>query len=128
MIVVDTSALMSLLLGEPEADAITGVLEGASDVRISAATLAEARIVAGRRGFASEMDDLVGGLAFIVDPVTGETARHVSDAYSTWGKGIHPAGLNFGDCFSYVSAQFLGAPLLFVGDDFSKTDIESALA
>lgn len=128
MIVVDTSALMSLLLGEPEADAITGVLEGASDVRISAATLAEARIVAGRRGFASELDDLVDGLAFIVDPVTGETARHVSDAYSTWGKGIHPAGLNFGDCFSYVSAQSLGAPLLFVGEDFSKTDIESALA
>lgn len=119
---------MSLLLGEPEADAITSVLEGASDVRISAATLAEARIVADRRGFASELDDLVNGLAFGVDPVIGETARLVSGAFAIWGKGIHPAGLNFGDCFSYVSARHLGAPLLFIGDDFSKTDIESALA
>jgi len=122
VIVVDTSALMSLLLGEPEADAIASVLEGHPDIRISAATLAEARIVAARRGIGSELDALAEGLAIMIDPVTGDTARHVAEAYSRWGKDIHPAGLNFGDCFSYAAAWSLGAPLPCVGDDFSRTD------
>jgi len=127
MIVVDTSALMALLLDEPEAEAIARVLEETIEIRASAATLAEARIVAARRGLGAELDDLVDGLAISIDAVTAHTARQVSEAYAVWGKGIHPAGLNFGDCFAYVLAQSLGAPLLFVGEDFARTDVMSAL-
>ncbi len=54
-------------------------------------------------------------------------ARLVAEAYDTWGKGVHPAGLNFGDCFAYAAAKSADAPLLFVGNDFLKTDVVSAI-
>ena len=65
------------------------------------------------------------GMAII--PVDADMARRVGDAYAAWGKGIHPAGLNFGDCFAYALAQSLGAPLLYVGADFTVTDCRAAL-
>lgn len=126
MIVVDTSALMAVVLGEPDAAACMDVLERETGVIISAVTLAEALIVAGRRGVASEMTQLVEGLAMEVAAVTASTARGVAEAYERWGKGIHSAALNFGDCYAYVEARQRACPLLYVGDDFAKTDVAAA--
>lgn len=124
--VVDTSALMAILLSEPGAERCIAVLEGQSEVMISAGTLAEALIVAGRRNIGGEMIALVEGLGFEVISVSAAGSAKVAEAYARWGKGVHAASLNFGDCFAYALARDLGRPLLFVGDDFSKTDIEAA--
>jgi ribonuclease VapC len=125
MIAVDTSALMAILLDEPEADACIAALQTADQLLISAGTVAEALIVAERRGVGTEMTALIDGLGFEISPITPAAARRVAAAYNRWGKGIHPAGLNFGDCFSYEVAQENGCPLLYVGDDFAKTDLAS---
>lgn len=127
MIVVDTSALMAIVLGESKSDACINVLETESDILISAGTIAEALIVAGRRNVAAEMVRLIDDLDFDVVTVTAASARRIAAAYDRWGKGVHPAGLNFGDCFAYEVAKEHSCPLLFIGDDFSKTDIESVL-
>ena len=95
---------------------------------ISGGTLAEALIVAGNCGIGAEMAGLVSEGGVEVVPVTGATASHVAEAYVRWGKGRHPAGLNFGDCFAYALAQETGSVLLCVGDDFAKTDVPAALA
>ena len=128
MIVVDTSALVAVVLGEPESDACIGVLARADPIVISAVTAAEALIVAARRGVGDEMRQLLDGLGAEIAPVAPAAARRVADSYARWGKGAHPAGLNFGDCFSYDLASERSCPLLFVGQDFAKTDIRSALA
>jgi ribonuclease VapC len=126
MIVVDTSALMAILLGEPGSDALRAALE-TDAVVISAGTLAEALIVARGRNLGAEMSDLVEALAFEVAPFTASTARKLDEAYGRWGKGFHRASLNLGDCFAYVTAQEHGCPLLYVGSDFEKTDVAPAL-
>ena len=126
MIVVDTSALMAVLLDEPEAAACTDALTTAVALSISAGTVAEALIVADRRGCGQEMRRLIDGLGFSISPVTPATARNVADAYARWGKGLDPAGLNLGDCFAYALANETASPLLFVGDDFSRTDLQAA--
>jgi ribonuclease VapC len=127
LIVIDTSALMALLLDEPEADQIAALLGREESLSISAGTLAEALIVAERRGLQEEMSQLLEGLSVDVDELGAAGAVAVAQAYSAWGKGVHPAGLNFGDCFAYVAAKTSGAQLLFVGDDFAKTDVIPAL-
>ena len=127
MIAVDTSALMAIILGEAEADACVKALEAETDVLISAGTVAEAIIVAARRNVAQEMENLIDGLGFDVVTVTAASARGVAQAHQRRGKGIHPAGLNFGDCFAYEVAKAHSCPLLFVGDDFMKTDLERVL-
>jgi ribonuclease VapC len=127
VIVVDTSALMALLLSEPRGDDIADVLAGEEQLVISAGTLAEALIVAGRRGLSEEMEMLPNGIGVQVDNLSASGARAVADACAVWGKGVHPAGLSFGDCFAYVSAKTHEAQLLFVRDDFSRTDVASAL-
>jgi ribonuclease VapC len=68
------------------------------------------------------------GWAFEIVSVTPASARRIAAAYERWGRGMHPAGLNFGDCFSYEVAKERSCPLLYVGDDFSHTDLESALS
>ena len=127
MIVVDTSALMAIALGEPLAERCAAVLKANGERVISAATVAEALIVAGRRGVGNRMESLLDGLDLDVISVTSLSARRIAEAYARWGKGVHPAGLNLGDCFAYELAAKHGCPLLFVGDDFAKTDIASAL-
>lgn len=127
MIAVDTSALMAILLGEPEAEACMTALEQSGDLLISAGTMSEALIVAGRRNLGDEMTLLIEGLGFEITSVTSAAARRIAAAYAQWGKGIHPAGLNFGDCFAYETAREHGCPLLFVGNDFARTDVRSAL-
>jgi ribonuclease VapC len=127
MIAVDTSALMAIILNEPEAAACVQVLQIEPELVISAVTVAEALIVAEMRNVSAEMTKLLDGLGFEVVSVTPATARRVMDAYRKWGKGRNLASLNFGDCFSYDTAKTNACPLLFVGDDFRKTDLPSAI-
>lgn len=98
------------------------------DVLISAGTLAEAMIVSERRNVGDTVRNLIDDLAFDVIPVTAAVAYDCAAAYAKWGKGVHPAGLNMGDCFAYALAKARGCPLLFIGDDFARTDITSALS
>jgi ribonuclease VapC len=127
MIAVDTSALMAIVLNEPDADACVAALEAEDDLLISAGTVAEALIVAARRNVGEEIAQLIDGLGFEVVSVTPAAARRIAQAYGHWGKGAHPAALNFGDCFSYEVAKEHGCRLLFVGNDFTKTDLEAAI-
>lgn|ERR1700733_10616214 len=127
MIAVDTSALMAIVLNEPRADACIAALEAEDDLLISAGTVAEALIVSGRRNVGQEVSNLINGLGFEVVSVTPASARRVARAYEQWGKGVSPAALNFGDCFAYEVAQEHACRLLYVGNDFSKTDIEGVL-
>lgn len=126
MIAVDTSALMAILLDESEAAACIAALEAEDELLISAGTVAEALIVAARRNVAEEMERLIDGLGFEIVGVTPASARRIAQVYQIWGKGAHPAALNFGDCFAYEVAKEHGCRLLYVGEDFAKTDIESA--
>ena len=127
MIAVDTSALMAIVLNEPEADACAAVLEVEDRLLISAGTVAETLIVAGRRNVAGEVAQLIDGLGFEIVGVTSASARRIAQAYEKWGKGVHPAALNFGDCFAYEVAKEHRCPLLYVGEDFSQTDVEGVL-
>jgi ribonuclease VapC len=127
VIAVDTSALMAIVLDEPEAAACIAALEAEGDLLISAGTVAEALIVAARRNVGEEVANLIDGLGFEVVSVTPASARRIAQAYWKWGKGTSPAALNFGDCFAYEVAKEHGCRLLYVGDDFSKTDIAAVL-
>ena len=123
---LDTSALMAVLLGEPAGVACAAILSSEARLLISAGTLAEALIVAGNRGIGTEMATLVAEGGVEVVPVTAATAARVAEAYVAWGKGNHPAGLNFGDCFAYALAHETGYPLLYVGHDFARTNVAAA--
>jgi len=127
LIVVDTSAIMAILLDEAEADACVAELETHDELAISAATVAETLIVADRRGVGEEARMLLDGLGIDVVPVTAASPSRIALIYRRWGKGNHPAGLNFGDCFAYDLASERGCPLLFVGNDFTQTDIAGVL-
>ncbi|WP_240231087.1 type II toxin-antitoxin system VapC family toxin [Devosia lacusdianchii] len=127
MIVVDTSALMAIINNEPMALACIAALENATILVISASTMSEALIVATGRGILPKMEDLFERMDFEIVPVDAATAKQMGKIYSSWGKGIHPAGLNFGDCFAYALAKDRNCPLLFVGNDFSQTDVVSAI-
>ncbi len=128
MIVIDTSALMAMALGEPPAGKIRAAINDGGQLLISAGTLAETHIVARRRGIGDLVHGLIEALGMEVVPVTQGAAQLVADAYDRWGKGVHPASLGFGDCFAYALAIEKACPLLFVGNDFSQTDVGSALA
>lgn len=117
---------MAILLGEPEAGGCMAAIEAADKLLISAGTLAEALIVAGRRNLGEEMAELIDGLGFEIVPVTSASAHRIAAAYGRWGKGIHPAALNFGDCFALDAAEERNCPLLHVGNDFSRTAIPPA--
>ncbi|WP_291860627.1 type II toxin-antitoxin system VapC family toxin [Bradyrhizobium sp.] len=127
MIAVDTSALMAIVLDEAQADACIAVLEKEDNILISAGTIAEALIVAARRNVGEEIESLIDGLGFNAIASTPAAARRIASAYSRWRKGIHAAGLNFGDCFAYEVAKEHDCPLLYVGDDFAGTDVKRAL-
>ena len=127
MIVIDTSALMAIVLDEPEAGACATAIEQNRDLAISAGTLAEALVVATRRGVGPAMEQLIADLALETIPVTAAGAQRIATAYARWGRGIHRATLNFGDCFAYALAKEYECPLLFVGNDFARTDLPAAL-
>ncbi|WP_267426691.1 type II toxin-antitoxin system VapC family toxin [Methylobacterium sp. GC_Met_2] len=125
MIVIDTSALMAILLREPEAERCSAIIQREERLLMSAATLAEALIVSARRSIDDEMNTLIEALAIEIVPVTAAAARRIAGLYRRWGKGSHPAGLNFGDCFAYHLAKEQDCPLLFVGRDFRQTDLRT---
>jgi len=127
MIAVDTSALMAIVLDEPEADACIAALEAEDEILISAATVAEALIVSARRNVGPEVSSIIDRLGFQIVAVTPASARRVAKAYQQWGRGLHPAALNFGDCFAYEVAKENTCRLLYVGEEFAQTDIEAAL-
>jgi len=130
--IIDTSTLIAILRDEPDAPTFALALESATNLRLSAANFVEAAAVMdGSRDpvVSRRFDELIAEAAIIVEPVTERQARIARDAYRDFGKGSgHPAQLNFGDCFAYALARDIGEPLLFKGDDFSKTDIAPALS
>lgn len=128
MIVVDSSALVAVLLREPGAAFCETVLASETDIAMAAPTYVESLIVAIRRNIAPSMRALMDEAGVTIHPVDREAAARAAEAYLRWGKGRHAARLNFGDVFSYELAQRLGCPLLYVGNDFAATDIRSVLA
>ena len=127
--VIDTSAIIAILSAEPESERLATAIATASVRSMSAASWLECAIVIEARygGAGSEkLDELLRAAAINIEAVTVEQAQMARLAYRQYGKGRHPASLNFGDCFSYALAKVLGQPLLFIGNDFSQTDIESA--
>jgi ribonuclease VapC len=127
--VIDTSALLAVLWGEPEAETFVALLAEARDPLISTATLLEASMViyarTGEKGI-QRLDELLAAAAIRPVGVDLAQAYLARDAFARFGKGQAPAGLNFGDCFSYALAKAMERPLLFKGDDFSQTDIARA--
>jgi len=128
MIVVDTSALLAIAQKEPQAPACMQAMIEADTLLISAGTLAELLIVATRRNIADIVKTMIAKLHVEIVPVTETTAHNAAAAYQKWGKGMHPAKLNYGDCFAYALADENRCPLLYIGHDFSQTDVRPALS
>ena len=128
MIAIDTSALMAILRKEIMGAACEAALKIDQPLLMSAGTLAEALIVARRKGALPGMTVLLDLLELTIVDVTTDVAQACLEAYQTWGKGFHAAELNYGDCFAYVTAKSNDCPLLYIGNDFARTDIRSALA
>jgi ribonuclease VapC len=124
--VIDTSALLAILQDEPERRAFNEAIEGDASRLLSVASFVEVSMVVESRYGAEGLRDLdqfldLAGIDLVsVDIEQGKAARR---AFSRFGKGRHPAGLNYGDCFAYALASVIGEPLLFKGDDFPKTDV-----
>ncbi|WP_297375895.1 type II toxin-antitoxin system VapC family toxin [Acidiferrobacter sp.] len=124
--VVDSSALIGILLGESEADTLARALAYSVDTVMTAANWLEtALVITSRVGSQGErlLGDLMKHAGVQVVAVDSELARLALMGWLRFGRGRHPAGLNFGDCFSYALARQRGEPLLFKGDDFGKTDV-----
>lgn len=127
--VVDTSALVAILFAESTAERLMEAILAAPRPIVSAASLVEVGIVAiARHGEASEreLNSLLRQFRLQIIPVTADHAERALGAFRRFGKGRHPAGLNYGDCFSYALASITGEPLLCVGDDFARTDLQIA--
>jgi ribonuclease VapC len=126
-VIVDSSALVALIEGEETAEQVAAVLAGARNPIVAAPTLAETLIVlTARHGPVARtvFDRLRGEINLGVAEFTDAHALATQRAYLRYGKGRHPAGLNFGDCMTYSAAELAGDPLLAIGDDFPKTDLE----
>ncbi|PVZ11034.1 type II toxin-antitoxin system VapC family toxin [Actinomycetospora cinnamomea] len=128
--IVDTSAVVAVVLGEPDAERYAEALTRPGLRLLSAVNLVEAGIVVeARQGpdAARDLTLLLETTTVTVEPVDDAQARLAVDAWRRFGKGRHPAGLNLGDCFAYALAKAYGDPLLFTGNDFSQTDVASVL-
>ena len=127
--IVDTSVFAAILFSETDAALYSELLEAADGIAISAVSRVElAIVVEGRKGVDGRepMEELIAGLGVETVPVSAEQAVLAIDAYRRFGKGMHPASLNIGDCFVYALAKATGRPLLYKGDDFRRTDVVSA--
>lgn len=126
--VIDTSALVALLGMEPEAARLAEAIEADVVRLVSAATLVECSIVIETRrgsGAVRELDLLLARAEMQIEPVSVEQAELARQAWRRFGKGRHPAGLNYGDCFAYALSRATGEPLLFKGEDFHQTDVSA---
>ena len=127
--IVDSSALLAVLLREPDSERYEKAIATAPSCRMSAVNVLETSIVVEGRGGAAaghELDAFLDRAGIEPAPVTTEQVRAARVAWRRFGKGNHPARLNLGDCFAYALAKTAEEPLLFKGDDFSRTDIETA--
>jgi ribonuclease VapC len=128
-VIVDTSAVMAVLLREPEAQRFERAMTAATPCRMSVANFLEAAMVAESRAgdaLGRELDRLIEAMPIELEPLTVDHARRARDAWRRFGRGNHPAGLNFGDCFAYALAEATREPLLYKGEDFARTDVETA--
>ena len=128
--IIDTSAILAILLGEPDATHYEDAIAAAWPRRMSAVALLEAAMVVEGRGDAAAGQALDAMLEKASVELVAVTAEHAAAARRAWrrfGKGNHPAALNFGDCFAYALAEMTGEPLLFKGSDFSRTDVNVAM-
>ncbi len=128
-LVVDTSAIIAIVLGEDDSDALVELLAASNDPVMSAVSLVEATIVAEARlgpSGASLVQRVIREAQIAIIDVTGETALDAIDGWRTFGKGRHPAALNLGDCFTYALALRRDAAVLCTGRDFSRTDLSIA--
>jgi ribonuclease VapC len=130
VIVVDTSAIIAVLYREPEFDQFSRLLTEAASCSLSAVSYFEAAMVLIGRSTpeaSKELDSLLAQMEMEVVPFDHQLAIRARDAFVRFGKGRHPARLNFGDCVSYALAQARSLPLLYKGEDFAKTDVVSAM-
>jgi ribonuclease VapC len=124
--VIDTSAILAILQREPERRSFLEAIEASGSNRMSVASLVESSIVIeSRYGIEGlhDLDRFIARAGIELIPVDAEQGQLARAAFSRFGKGRHRAGLNYGDCFSYAAALFLGEPLLSKGDDFIQTDV-----
>ena len=127
--IVDSSALLAVLLREPDATRYETAIATAPSCRMSAVNVLETSIVVESRGGEAavhELDAFLERAGIVWSPVTTEQVKAARVAWRRFGKGNHPARLNLGDCFAYALAKTAEEPLLFKGEDFSRTDIETA--
>jgi ribonuclease VapC len=131
-VIADTSAIIAILTEDDDAAVYAQAVAGADVRRLSAASYLECGIVLDSQRdpiISRGLDDLLQEAEFVVEPVTERQARLARQAYADFGKGSgHPAGLNCGDCLTYALALDLREPLLWKGDDFGHTGIQSALS
>ena len=128
--IVDTSAVIAILFNEADAEVYAAAIAQADSCAISAASFVEVSVVveAQTKGIGPrQVDAFFRRAGITIEALTEDQAHIARQAYSDFGKGRHPASLNFGDCFAYALAKSTGEPLLFKGRDFAKTDIETAL-
>lgn len=127
-IIVDTSAIIAIAFAEKRgSDCLRGAID-ADEILISASTYAEALLVGLRRDASDAVNSVLTTIAPQIVPTDQASCERMIDAYDRWGKGKHRAGLNVFDCFAYALAEERGLPLLFIGRDFSQTDVTSVLA
>jgi len=129
-VVLDTSAIIAVLRDEPEAPALARAMASAGSLHLSTASYVETgAVIDGSRDPVAtrRLDELLGVLGVVLEPVTQEQARIARAAYRDFGRGSgHRANLNYGDAFAYALAKARDEPLLFKGDDFGHTDVEVA--
>lgn len=128
MIAVDSSALVAIVLGEPELERFADIVTREPGVVCAANVVETAMVLESRQGpdAVQELRSVLRDADIVTQAVDDELAWAAHAAWRRFGKGRHPAGLNFGDCFSYALAKQLGVPLLFKGSDFAQTDVEIA--
>jgi len=127
--ILDTSALGAIFFGETDGDRYVQMIHDADRCRMSAANFVEfSMVIEGQLGPAAarQCDMFLRRAEIVIEPVTIEQAHLARQAFLDFGKGRHPAQLNFGDCFAYALAKVTGETLLFKGNDFSKTDVRAA--
>jgi ribonuclease VapC len=127
--ILDTSAILAILFEEDDAEIYAQAITRADSCRLSAATFAETAILVEaqtRNNGGRQLDAFIRRAGIAIEPVTEEQAHIARQAFIDFGKGRHPAGLNYGDCFSYALSKATREPLLFKGKDFAKTDLSAA--
>jgi ribonuclease VapC len=127
--IIDTSAIIAILFDEEDARIYAEAITRADSCRISAATFVETAIVVEaqtKNSGSRQLDAFLRRAGIAIEPVTEEQAHIARQAFIDFGKGRHPADLNYGDCFSYALSRATREPLLFKGKDFAKTDLIAA--